>query len=359
VEIVSKEFADIYDKVREGGRLSAEEGLRLYRSNDVISLGFLANIIRERKNGNKAYFITNRHINYSNICANRCRFCAFSRSAGDDGAYTMSIDEIMEKARAVKDNRVKEFHIVGGLHPELPFSYYLTMLRSLKSEFPDVHIQAFTAVEIKHLTAIANLSVRDTLKELHNAGLGSLPGGGAEVFSPRVRNLLCDEKTSGNVWLDVMREAHMLGLRSNATMLYGHVETNEEKIEHLIKLRELQDETGGFLAFIPLAFHPENTDLKTFAYTTGIDDLKELAVARLMLDNFPHIKAFWIMIGLKLAQVSLSFGVDDIDGTVVEEKITHSAGARTGQFVSREELMAIIKEAGREPVERDTLYNCV
>ena len=359
MEIVSKEFADIYDKVREGGRLSAEEGLRLYRSNDVISLGFLANIIRERKNGNKAYFITNRHINYSNICANRCRFCAFSRSAGDDGAYTMSIDEIMEKARAVKDNRVKEFHIVGGLHPELPFSYYLTMLRSLKSEFPDVHIQAFTAVEIKHLTAIANLSVRDTLKELHNAGLGSLPGGGAEVFSPRVRNLLCDEKTSGNVWLDVMREAHMLGLRSNATMLYGHVETNEEKIEHLIKLRELQDETGGFLAFIPLAFHPENTDLKTFAYTTGIDDLKELAVARLMLDNFPHIKAFWIMIGLKLAQVSLSFGVDDIDGTVVEEKITHSAGARTGQFVSREELMAIIKEAGREPVERDTLYNCV
>ncbi|MBI5375941.1 MAG: aminofutalosine synthase MqnE [Candidatus Schekmanbacteria bacterium] len=359
MEIVSKEFADIYDKVRAGGRLSAEEGLRLYRSNDVISLGFLANIIRERKNGNKAYFITNRHINYSNICANRCRFCAFSRSAGDDGAYTMNIDEIMEKARAVKDSRVKEFHIVGGLHPELPFSYYLTMLRSLKSEFPDVHIQAFTAVEIKHLSAIANLSVSYTLKELYNAGLGSLPGGGAEVFSPRVRNLLCDEKTSGNVWLDVMREAHMLGLRSNATMLYGHVETDEEKIEHLIKLRELQDETGGFLAFIPLAFHPENTDLKTLAYTTGIDDLKELAVARLMLDNFSHIKAFWIMIGLKLAQVSLSFGVDDIDGTVVEEKITHSAGARTGQFVSREELMDIIKEAGREPVERDTLYNCV
>lgn len=359
MKVVCNELSEIHKKAESGERLSGDDGLKLYNSKDILSLGFLANIIRERKNGNRAYYIRNRHINYSNICVNRCKFCAFSRSIDDDGAYTMTPEQIMERARDVKGTGITEFHIVGGLHPELPFSFYIEMLSSLKKEFPEVHIQAFTAVEIRYLSQIAELSVMETLSELKNAGLGSLPGGGAEVFSERVRRELCEEKTSGEEWLKVMEEAHSTGLRSNATMLYGHLETSDEKIEHLLKLRELQDKTGGFMSFIPLAFHPENTSMESFHFTTGIDDLKEIAVARLMLDNFQHIKAFWIMIGLKLAQISLSFGADDIDGTVVEEKITHSAGARTGQSVSRDELVSLIKETGREPVERDTLYNRV
>ena len=359
LKIVSDELSEIHQKIESLKRLSKKDGLKLYNSKDILSLGFLANIVRERINGNFAYFIRNRHINYSNICVNRCKFCAFSRSEGDEGAYTMTLGEIMNRAKEVKGSGVSEFHIVGGLHPELPFDFYIEMLQSLKKEFPHTHIQAFTAVEIKYLSEIAKLSVGETLARLKDAGLGSLPGGGAEVFSERVRKELCQEKTSGDEWLNVMREAHIGNIHSNATMLYGHLETAEEKIEHLIKLRELQDETSGFLAFIPLAFHPENTEMEALNFTTGIDDLKEIAIARLMLDNFPHIKAFWIMIGLKLAQISLSFGADDIDGTVVEEKITHSAGARTGQSVSREELVSLIKEAGREPVERDTLYNRV
>lgn len=359
MKIVSQELKEIEEKVYNRERLSKNDGLTLYSSTDILSLGYLANIVRERKNGNLAYFIRNRHINYSNICVNRCKFCAFSKSIGDEGAYTMTLDEILEKAREAKGTGITEFHIVGGLHPELPFDFYIEMLKALKKEFPAVHIQAFTAVEIKYLSTVSGLSIKDTLLELKKAGLGSLPGGGAEIFSERVRRELCEEKTSGEEWLEVMEEAHNIGMKSNATMLYGHLEKPEEKIEHLIRLRELQDRTGGFMSFIPLAFHPENTQLKSFNFTTGIDDLKEIAIARLMLDNFPHIKAFWIMIGLKLAQISLSFGADDIDGTVVEEKITHSAGAQTGQFVSREELVSLIKEAGREPVERDTLYNRV
>ncbi|RMF97956.1 MAG: aminofutalosine synthase MqnE [Candidatus Schekmanbacteria bacterium] len=359
MKIVSQELKEIEEKVYNRERLSKNDGLTLYSSTDILSLGYLANIVRERKNGNLAYFIRNRHINYSNICVNRCKFCAFSKSIGDEGAYTMTLDEILEKAREAKGTGITEFHIVGGLHPELPFDFYIEMLEALKKEFPAVHIQAFTAVEIKYLSTVSGLSIKDTLLELKKAGLGSLPGGGAEIFSERVRRELCEEKTSGEEWLEVMEEAHNIGMKSNATMLYGHLEKPEEKIEHLIRLRELQDRTGGFMSFIPLAFHPENTQLKSFNFTTGIDDLKEIAIARLMLDNFPHIKAFWIMIGLKLAQISLSFGADDIDGTVVEEKITHSAGAQTGQFVSREELVSLIKKAGREPVERDTLYNRV
>ncbi|MGR3311165.1 MAG: aminofutalosine synthase MqnE [Candidatus Brocadiales bacterium] len=358
---------NIISKVESGERLSFEDGVELFRSQDIHTIGHIANIVRERKNGNKAYYIINRHINYSNICKNSCKFCAFSREKGEDGAYEMDMDEILEKASAVVNDGSTEIHIVGGLHPELSFDYYVKMLSELHQRYPDVHLQAFTAVEIAHLAERSGMAVRDVLRELKDAGLGSLPGGGAEVFSPQIREQVCPEKLSGDGWLSVMRQAHELGLRSNATMLYGHIETAEDRVNHLLKLRELQDETGGFMSFIPLAFHPENTELGLasrqagrLAYgTTAMLDLKMLAIGRLMLDNFDHVKAFWIMIGVKLAQVSLSFGVDDIDGTVVEEKITHSAGADTPESLSVSELVGLIKEAGREPVERDTLYRRV
>lgn len=360
-EILEKsELADIYHKVQENRRLTPEDGLRLYRSNDILAIGHMANIARERKNGDNAYYVVNVHINYSNICRNNCRFCAFSRrDAKEPGAYEMAMDEILERAEQVRELGATELHIVGGAHPTWPFSRYLEMIEMLHFFFPDVHLQAFTAVEIAHMADMANLSVRDVLQELKNAGLGSLPGGGAEVFSPRVRSLVCPDKLPGEKWLEVMREAHEIGFRSNATMLYGHVETEEERIDHMVRLRELQDETGGFMSFIPLAFHPANTDLSDKPPTTGLTDLKSLAIGRLMLDNFDHLKAFWIMLGIKLAQVSLWFGVDDIDGTVVEERITHAAGAETPQALTVRELERLIVEAGRVPIERDTLYGTV
>jgi aminodeoxyfutalosine synthase len=347
----------VAEKVLAGERLAFEDGLTLYESDDLPGLGLLANVVRERKNGDLAYFIVNRHINYTNICVNRCRFCAFSRSPGEEGAYLLSVEQCLEKAAGFHDGRVSEFHIVGGLHPELRLDYGERLLRGLKERFPRVHLQAFTAVEIAHFARQDGIPVEDCLRRLKAAGLGSLPGGGAELFSPRVRSLLCPKKLSPDGWLEVMRAAHRLGLRSNATLLYGHIETPDEIVSHLLRLRELQDETGGFLAFIPLAFHPEHTALESETEpTTACDDLRALAVARLMLDNFPHIKAFWIMLGLKLAQVALSFGADDVDGTVVEERITHAAGAQTPEGVSAAELVALIREAGRQPVERDTLY---
>ena len=349
----------IAEKVREEKRLSFEDGVLLFDSSDLLGLGFLANIVRERKNSNRAFFVNNRHINPTNICVNLCKFCAFGKEKGAKGTYEMSLDEIVKKASEGAAQGATEFHIVGGLHPDLPLDYYLDILRTLSSRFPDIHIQAFTAVEIEYFSTIASLSIEETLKKLKEAGLGSIPGGGAEVFSTRLRERVCPEKISGEKWLEVIRTAHTMGIKSNATMLYGHVETTEEKVDHLIRLRELQDETGGFMAFIPLAFHPENTEMSELKRTTGYQDLKHLAVSRLMLDNFPHIKAFWIMIGPKISQISLSFGVDDIDGTVVEERITHSAGAETEEHIPKEELIRLIKEAGRNPVERDTLYNMV
>ena len=347
------------EKIRAGERLSFADGLTLFKSHDLLGIGYLANIVRERFNDNRTYFIYNRHINYSNTCENRCYFCAFSRDRAEPGAFTLSLAEVLEKASQVAKEPITEFHIVGGLNPDLPFSYYLDMLRELKKLYPQVHLQAFTAVEVDYFSRIAGLSLEDTLKELATAGLGSLPGGGAEVFSPRVRQALCPKKISGERWLEVMQAAHHLGIKSNATMLYGHIETPEERIDHLMKLRELQDKTQGFMTFIPLAFHPQNTQLAHLPPTTGFLDLKTLAISRLMLDNFPHIKAFWIMLGLKLAQLSLSFGVDDLDGTVIEEKITHAAGAQTAQGVSQQELIQVIEEAGRIPVERDTVYNLI
>uniref|UniRef100_A0A7C3UZQ6 Aminodeoxyfutalosine synthase n=1 Tax=Desulfobacca acetoxidans TaxID=60893 RepID=A0A7C3UZQ6_9BACT len=349
----------LYDKVRAQERLNFEDGITLYRSRDLLGVGYLANLVRERLHGRRAYFIYNQHINYSNVCVNGCQFCAFGKSANDPAAYTMSLSEILDKVKERLDEPISEIHIVGGLHPDLPFSYYLDMLQTIRALRPEVHLQAFTAVEIAHLADLAGLSVADTLQALKEAGLGSLPGGGAEVFSPRSRSSLCPKKLSPEGWLGVAQTAHRLGLTTNATMLYGHLETVEERVEHLIRLREAQDETGGFVTFIPLAFHPKNTRLPDLPETTGFDDLKNLAVARLMLDNFPHIKAFWIMIGPKLAQLSLAFGADDIDGTVIEEKITHMAGAQTPTGLTRAQLLHLIQEAGCEPVERDTLYNII
>jgi len=349
---------DIYEKVKRGERISQEEGIRLFQSNDLLLIGEIANLVRERLNGNNAYYVINKHINYTNICKNRCSFCAYSKNEGDDGAFTLTIDQIIEKASGCDEMGVKELHIVGGLHPNLPFEYYLEILNQLHLAFPEVNLQAFTAVEIHHLAQIANLSIEAVLRQLKQAGLTSIPGGGAEIFSPRVRNRICPEKIDGNVWLQIMETAHKLGIKSNATMLYGHIETIEERVEHLLALRDLQDRTKGFQSFIPLAYHPKHTKLGGRS-TTGYQDLKTLAVSRILLDNFPHIKAFWIMLGVKLSQVALSFGVDDIDGTVVEERITHSAGAETPQKLTVEEIRRLITETGRIPVERDTLYNIV
>jgi aminodeoxyfutalosine synthase len=349
-------LGDILDKVRRQERLSLDDGKRLFACPDILAVGYLANIVRERKNGNQAFFIYNQHINYSNICTNLCKFCAFGKEKGHALAYEMGIEEIKDKVRQRLDEPITEIHMVGGIHPDLPYSYYLEALRGIKEVRPDVHIQAFTCVEIRHLADLSGLSVGDTLEELKDAGLGSLPGGGAEVFSPRIREVTCPEKLSGEGWLRVAKTAHRHGLKTNATMLYGHIETIDERLEHLDALRRAQDETGGFLTYIPLAFHPKNTAMSEYSQTTGIEDLKNIAVARLMLDNFPHIKAYWVMIGPKLAQVALSFGADDMDGTVKEEIITRMAGGDSEQALGHKTLIRLIKEAGREPVERDTLY---
>ncbi|MTI81774.1 MAG: aminofutalosine synthase MqnE [Firmicutes bacterium] len=353
------ELKDIAKKVYDGERLTREDGIRLYHSNDLLNIGRMANYIREQKNGNHAYFIVNRHINHTNICENRCQLCAFGRDADDPKTYVLSLDEIEEKARSCRDEKISEIHIVGGLHPELKLDYYQEMMRRVRRALPGVIIQSFTAVEIDYLAKLHNLSLEEVLKAMMDAGLDSLPGGGAEIFAPRVREIICDKKISGERWLEVHKAAHRLGMKTNSTMLYGHVETIEERIDHMLALREVQDETGGFLTFIPLAFHPRNTQLETMKLSrnTGYDVLKTYAISRLMLDNFDHIKGYWIMIGAKMAQVSLSFGVDDLDGTVVEEKIAHDAGADTDQYMSKERLVKMIKAAGRYPVERDTLYN--
>jgi aminodeoxyfutalosine synthase len=349
----------IYEKVVAGRRLSREDGCILFGSFDLLGVGRLAQLVRERLHGDKAYYIYNQHINYSNICVNGCKFCAFGRKAGEAGAYEMSLPEIFIKVEERAHEPITEIHIVGGCHPDLPFTYYLDMLKGIKTRRPDVHLQAFTAVEVAHLAGKAGMSVADTLLALKEAGLGSLPGGGAEVFSKRVRTSLCPEKLSPEGWVEVAQVAHRLDLNTNATMLYGHMESVAERVDHLVRLREAQDETGGFLAFIPLAFHPANTGLSDLTGPSAIDDLKTLAISRLMLDNFPHIKAFWVMLGPKLSQISLCFGVDDVDGTVMEERITHMAGAQTPQGLSRTQLQALIREAGCEPVERDTLYRVI
>ena len=359
--IAKSDVRDVLERALEGQRLSAQDGVRLFESDDISAIGAVANEIRMRINGNRAYYVVNRHINYTDICKNRCRFCAFSRNAEDSDAYAMSIDEIVHRAETEwQAMKFSELHIVGGLHPDLPLSYYTEMLSALSKSFPSLHIQAFTAVEIAHIAEVAGITIQQALIELRDAGLGSIPGGGAEVFSPRVRSIVCPEKMSGQKWLEVIRQAHQLGIKSNSTMLYGHVETYQERVEHMIALRDLQDQTGGFMTFIPLKFHAANTDLIGFASPmSAIDDLKVYSIARLIIDNIPHLKVFWIMLGLKLAQVALSFGADDFDGTVVEEKITHRAGASTPEGLTVADIKHLIEETGHVPVERDTVYNLI
>ncbi len=360
VLFTGSELKDIAEKVLAGQRLAFEDGVRLLKSPDLLAVGRLADIVRKRKHGDKVYYIYNRHINHTNVCKNLCSFCAFGRENGSPGAYTLTLEEIEKKALEYKGSGISEIHIVGGLNENLDLSYYKEMLNRVRQALPGVFIQAFTAVEIDFLARSNNITERDVLYQLKEAGLDSLPGGGAEIFAPRVRKLICPNKISGEKWLEIHETAHNLGMPTNATILYGHIETPEERIEHLLKLRELQDRTGGFLAFIPLAFHPKNTRLdKPGLGTTGYDDLKMLAVSRLMLDNIEHIKAFWIMLGPKVAQVSLSFGVNDLDGTVEEEKIFHDAGAETSQSLPVSQIVRLIKSAGRVPVQRDTLYNVI
>lgn len=349
----------VLDKVKAGERLSFADGVLLYTTPDILTVGYLANLVREQKSGNITWFNVNRHINPTDVCVASCRLCAFGKKAKDPKAYTMSLDQVWESAGRGWSESVTEFHIVGGLHPELTLDWYCEMLRGLKQRFPQVHLKAFTMVEVAFLAQRAKLPVRDTLLKLRDAGMDSLPGGGAEIFSERVRRIICDHKIDGNQWLEVARIAHQTGLKSNCTMLYGHIETPEDRVDHLIRLRSLQDETGGFVTFIPLAFHPDNTPLHHIPKTTGFDDIRNIAVSRLMLDNIPHIKAYWIMMTPKIAQIAQRFGADDIDGTVVEERIYHDAGATTSQSMRRAELLRLIKESGREPVERDTLYRPV
>jgi len=344
----------IEKKVKNRGRISDQEALFLFKQNDLIWLGRLADSVKERLSGNKIFFNLNRHINPTNYCRNRCRFCAFSASFGDRHGYELRLDQIEKIADQAGD--VYEFHIVGGLHPKWNFERYLEILRLLKRKRPDALLQAYTAVEIDHFAKISRLSLERTIRELKSAGLDGVPGGGAEIFHSSIRKKICPEKISAERWLEVHEALHRAQVRSNATMLYGHIEKFTHRVHHLRKLRELQDKTRGFAAFIPLSFHPQNTRLNYSHYTTGVDDLKTIAVSRIYLDNFPHIKAFWIMLGEKLAQVSLWFGADDLDGTVEEEKITHMAGALTPEALARDELIRLIRDAGRDPVERDTWY---
>ena len=349
----------IAEKVIARERLNSDDAIALYGSHDVLAIGWLANQVRERLHGDRTYFNVNRHINPTNVCVAACRLCAFGRKKDAPGSYTMALEEAWQAAASGYTEAVTEFHIVGGLHPDLPFSYFLDLIAGLKERFPLVHIKAFTMVEVAYLAKRAKLSIQETLEKLKAAGVDSLPGGGAEIFADRVRRIICDHKIDGAQWLETARLAHRLGLRSNATMLYGHVENDEDRVDHLMKLRALQDDTGGFQTFIPLAFHPDNTPLQHLPRTTGFLDIKNLAIGRLVLDNFAHIKAYWQMLTAKIAQISLRFGVDDIDGTVIEEKIYHDAGATTPQGMRRQELMRLIREAGREPIERDTMYRPV
>ena len=349
----------VAEKVEAGERLDYDDGLALYRSPDLLTVGYLANRVRERLNGNITYFNVNRHINPTDMCVAACKLCAFGKQVRDPRAYTMSLEQVWHVAGQGYTEAVSEFHIVGGLHPELTLDWYCEMIRGLRERYPQVHLKVFTMVEIGYLARRAKISVEETLRRLKEAGVASLPGGGAEIFHERVRRIICDHKINGEEWLATARTAHKMGLRSNATMLYGHIETEEDRVDHLLKLRGLQDETSGFQTFIPLAFHPENTSMRHLPATSGFEDIKNIAIARLLLDNFPHVKAYWIMMTPKIAQVAQRFGADDIDGTVVEEKIYHDAGATTSQSLRRDELLRLIRHAGREPVERDTLYRPV
>src|SRR5437870_3032420 len=353
-------LVDIAEKLDRGERLDLAHGIRLFESPDLLAVGWLANREREKRHGAKTFYNYNIRLEATNVCVASCLFCSFARlRPGDPGSYTMSLEQAWDKLRERAHQPLTEIHVVNGLHPELPFDYYLDMLRGFKRIRPGIHLKCFTAVEIAFFADLYKMSDEQVLRELQAAGLDSLPGGGAEVFAERVRRKICHDKCGTERYLDIHRTAHRLGMRSNVTMLYGHIETFEERVDHMIRCRALQDETGGFQAFIPLAFHPDNNQMRKLPAPSALDTLAVHAVARLMCDNIPHVKAFWIATGVDVAQTALWFGVDDLDGTVQEEKIYHMAGARTPESMTTREIERLIVAAGREPVERDTSYNVV
>jgi aminodeoxyfutalosine synthase len=349
----------IHHKVYGGERLTFEEGVYLDESVDLHTLGQLANVVRERKNGNYAFYNTNIHLNPTNVCVYRCRFCAFRADLKADRAYTFTDEMIRDRVLEGRAAGATEIHVVGGLHHKKKFDWYVNVVRVIHETCPEIHIKAWTPVEIGWFAMISQQSIRSIIEIMVEAGLGSMPGGGAEIFDPDVRRQICEHKADSEVWFDVHRTAHELGLRSNATMLYGHIENARHRVDHLLKLRELQDQTGGFQTFIPLAFHPENTEMSHLRKPDGLFDLRMMSLSRLLLDNFDHIKAYWIMLGEQTAQLALSYGADDIDGTVVHELIYHDAGAKTPEGMTVDQLHRLIREAGREPMERDTLYRRV
>lgn len=356
----------IGEKVKLGQRLDHADGLALYATDDLLGLGTLADFANRRHNGDRVFFSANQHLNPTNVCILRatCTFCSFARTPKEEGAYTRSLEEVYAEAEQARGAPTTEFHIVGGLHPKLRLSYYTDMLRGLKERHPTVHIKALTAVEIAHLARIEKISEREVLLALQEAGLTSLPGGGAEVFSTAVRATIAERKLTGEEWIRVHRIAHQLGIPTNCTMLYGHVETADDRLQHLAMLRELQDETGGFLTYIPLAYHPDHNELgeelgRVGTATTGFEDLKNIAIGRLFLDNIPHVKTHWPMVTPALSQIALSFGCDDVEGTVVFERVYHEAGAHTEMAMAYPQLVALIRDAGRRPVERNSLYQAV
>jgi aminodeoxyfutalosine synthase len=349
----------VAEKVFAGERLSFEDGVELFRSPDFLGVGALANEVRERRHGNVAYYNVNRYLNPTNLCWVDCGLCAWARKPGVSGGYSMSIEEAVSEAAAGWHDGITELHVVGGLHPSLPYAWYLDLCRALKSRFPGVHLKAWTMVELDWFARVGKKDVAEVIRDLKGAGMDSCPGGGAEIFEKTVRDVICRDKISGERWLEVARLCHVSGVKTNVTMLYGHVESVEDRVDHLVRIRALQDETKGFLGFIPLAFHPEETQLPHLPPADGQTDLRVIAVARLMLDNLDHIKAYWVQIGEKLAPVALHFGADDLVGTVTEETITHAAGAKTSAGLSRAEMERMIRGAGREPFERDAYYERV
>ncbi|HDL90234.1 MAG TPA: aminofutalosine synthase MqnE, partial [Thermodesulforhabdus norvegica] len=344
-------------KRTNGNMLCREGGIGLCQTNDLIGLAGMAHTGRRRLNGKRAYFVRNRHINYSNICVNGCAFCAYGKQPGEAGAFELTINEIVEKVTAPDAKAITEVHIVGGCHPSKPFSYYEEIVRAVKQARPSCIVKAFTAVEVEHFARLEDISVTQALERLKEAGLDMMPGGGAEIFAPSVRSKICPKKLSGEGWLSVMETAHRMGIPTNATMLFGHIESIEDRVDHLIALRELQDKTNGFVCFIPLPFLSKKSPMSHIHGPTGVDILKTIAVSRLMLDNILHIKAYWVMLTVKLAQLALCFGADDFDGTVMEEKIGHMAGAESEDALTVEELQYVIQSAGFEPVERDSFFN--
>ena len=360
IHSIDPRLKPIRDKVEARQRLDMEDGVLMYDPEiPVNDLGQLANLVRERINGNDAYYNINTHLNATNVCVYRCIFCAFRSDLRSPKGYVMSDEQVLERGQEAVNHGCTELHIVGGLHHQKKFDWYLNLIKILHDAYPQLHLKGWTAVEINWFEFLTKLPTSDILTQLREAGLGSMPGGGAEIFHPEVRDQICEHKADGTNWIHIHRTAHQLGIRTNCTMLYGHVEEAFHRIDHLIRLRELQDETGGFQTFIPLAFHPENTGLSHIKKPTALMDLRTMAISRLMLDNIPHIKAYWIMLGIGTAQTALSYGADDLDGTVRHELIYHDAGATTPEFLSVQRIEELIREAGRDPVERDTLYRTV